>query len=582
MAHSTDTESRPTHGTHFKHVEPDTKLGQSTESKLEEMAQEPDQHAEHAGDDATIKQANQSSNLVSILVIISRITGFLRTSMQAWALGAAGLASAYTIANQMPNYLYELVTGGMLITSFLPVYISVKGKLGKKGASAYASNLLSIVVGLMIVVAVLCFIFAEPLTWTQSAGADEGFDFSLAVWFFRWFCGSVVLYALSSLFSGVLNAERDYLWSNLAPVFNNVITIAMFVVYGWLTQSRGVPMDEAKLVLAIGTPLGVAVQVFCQIPALRRYGIKITPRIDLHDPALKDTLTIGVPTMIAVLASAPTTAVMSSCAMSVTPSGASIAYYARVWYVLPYSIFAIPITVTMFTELSNTFLGDDLPAFKEYLADGFRKILFTLIPCAMLLIVFAPSLIAVFTSGAFTGEDAALTAGYLQALSIALPFYGLSSYLQKVCSSMMRMKFFALANVVGAAIQVVACIALTPVWGLYVVPLSSTFFYGAVDAVTMWRIRSQLGSIGMRSVLTTALRALACGAAGSIAGWAILRLLEVVIGPSTGVVSGLIHCALGGLPALAVCFGGANLLGISEAPFFDALFDRVNRKLRRN
>ena len=530
------------------------------------------------GEDETLKQADSSSILVSALVIVSRITGFFRTTMQAWALGATGVASAYTVANQMPNFLYELVVGGMLITSFLPVYINVKTKLGKKGAAVYASNLLTIVLVLMALLALISVALAAPIIWTQSAGASAGFDFDLSVWFFRWFAVSIVLYALSSIFSGVLNAERDYLWSNFAPVLNNLITIAMFVAYGYLVQD-GADARGAAIVLAVGTPLAVAVQVFCQVPALRRHGLRLSLRVNLHDPALKDTLSIGLPTLVATLAAAPTTAIMSSCALSVTPAGASIAYYSRVWYVLPYSIFAIPITVTMFTELSSSFLAGRTDRFRDYVVEGTKKILFTLVPCAMLLIVFAEPLIAVFASGQFTDEDALLTAHYLQALSLALPLYALSSYVQKVCSSMMRMGLFAAATVVGSVLQVVICLWLTPVWGLYVVPVSSSFFYGAIDVVTLLQVRAKLGGLRMRSVFVSVARALALGALGCLVGVAILAALTHAFGPCRGVVRGLLYAAVGGFPALAVTFGGATLLGISDAPLFDALFSRLFRRL---
>lgn len=522
----------------------------------------------------------KNSNLVSILVIISRITGFFRTSTQAWALGAYGLASAYTVANNLPNLLYELVMGGMLITAFLPVYINVKNKAGREGANAYTSNLLSIVVLLMAILAVLSFIFAAPIVWTQSAGASADFDSELSVWFFRWFCISIVLYALSSIVSGVLNAEREYFWSNIAPIFNNVIMISSFALFGYVTSGLGMPVESAVIILAVGTPLGVAVQVLMQLPALHRLGVKLSPRIDFHDPALKETLSIGLPTLVITAVSTPTTAVTSSCALSVTAAGASIAYYARVWYVLPYSVFAIPISVTMFTELSNCYMKHDMEGFKSYLADGTRKIFFTLIPMAMFLIVFAPCLIAVFATGSFTGESADLTVGYLQALALSLPFYGLTSFLQKVCSSMMRMKFFMVATCIATVIQIVICIALTPVWGLYVVPVSSMFFYGTIDFVTLWRIRSELGNIGMRSVAVGVLRALALGALGSAVGFGIYFALLHFVGPCSGVMRGVLYAAAGGLPALVVTYGAASFLGIHDAPLFDALFGRVARRLK--
>lgn len=527
-------------------------------------------------------RAEKSSNMVSVLVIISRITGFLRTSAQAWAIGVTMLASCYTIAAQMPNVMYELVMGGMLVTSFLPVYIKVREKAGREGASAYASNLLSFVLLLMVGLTVLSFIFAGPIIWTQSAGATESFDFGLTVWLFRWFACEIILYALSSIFSGVLNAERDYLWSNAAPILNNIITISSFILYGVVTKAGWLSQTQAVIILAIGNPLGVAAQVFCQLPALRRHGVKIRPKIDFHDPALKDTLSIGLPTLVVTFAAFPTNAVMSSCALSITEAGAAISYYARVWYVLPFSVFAIPISVTMFTELSNYFVKGEMKSFVSSFSHGASKIMFTLIPFTMYFAVFATPLIAVIASGAFTGDAVSLTAGYLAVLALTLPFYGLSSYLQKACSALLRMKFYAFATVIAAVIQIVICLVFTPIFGLYVVPASSMVYYLVIDAVTMIRLRRQLGPLGLRSVLVSMLRSLALGAAGALVGWLIVSGLTLALGPCDSIVKGLLYAAAGGLPALAVTFGTATILGISDSPFFDAIFSRlIPKRLQR-
>lgn len=526
------------------------------------------------------ERAERSSNMMSFLIIIGRITGFIRTTAQAWALGLTGLASAYTVAAAMPNMLYELVVGGMLITSFLPVYVAVKKSLGRQGASDYASNLLSLVLILMGVLTVVSFACAAPIIWTQSAGAADDFDFALSVWFFRWFVCEIILYALSSIISGVLNAERDYFWSNAAPILNNVITISSFAIYGYLVNTAGVAWHDAVIVLAIGNPLGVAVQVFSQVPALRRHGVRLHLHVDLRDPALRQTLSIGVPTLVVTFASFPTTAVMSSCALSITAAGASIAYYSRVWYVLPFSIFAVPLSVSLFTELSDCRVHGDVAGFLDCFTGGVRKVLFTLIPMAMFLVAFAPCLIAVFASGTFDAESTAMTVGYLQAMALALPLYGLSSYLQKVCSSMMRMNFYAVATCIAAVIQVVVCLWLTPIYGLYVVPVSSVFFYGAIDLVTIVRLRSELGPIGLRSIVSSSVRACTFGLAGSFLGMGIISVLEMLVGPCQGMLRGVLYAAAGGLPALVVTYGAAFMLHMSDAPFFDAVFSRVLRRAR--
>ena len=238
-----------------------------------------------ATDTAPSQSIGRSAALMSVLVVISRITGFFRTWAQAYAMGATLLASCYTVANNLPNQLYELVIGGMIVTAFLPVYLSVKQRAGREGANAYVSNLLSIVFVLMGVLTVLCIAFAAQLVWIQSAGTDQA-QMADAVYLFRFFAVEVLLYCLSSIASGVLNAERDYLWSNAAPIFNNFITIASFLAYPPLAA---VNPGLGMLVLALGNPLGVLVQVLMQVPSLRRHGVRITWHIDLHDPAIKET-----------------------------------------------------------------------------------------------------------------------------------------------------------------------------------------------------------------------------------------------------------------------------------------------------
>lgn len=62
----------------------------------------------------------RSAGLMTILTIVSRVTGFIRTWAMAAAIGMSLLSSSYQVANNLPNMLYELVMGGMLVTAFLP------------------------------------------------------------------------------------------------------------------------------------------------------------------------------------------------------------------------------------------------------------------------------------------------------------------------------------------------------------------------------------------------------------------------------------------------------------------------------
>ena len=525
---------------------------------------------------STQEQVGRSAALMSVLVVVSRLTGFMRTWGQAYAIGVTVMASCYSIANNLPNQLYELVAAGMLTTAFLPVYMTVKKRAGTEGASAYTSNLVSIVLVAMGAVAVLGFVFAAQMVYTQSFSATDEFDFGLTVYFFRFFVIEVVLYALSSIFSGVLNAERDYFWGQAAPIFNNFVTTASFLVYAALADKNPEP---ALLVLALGNPLGVAVQVILQIPPMLRHGIRLRFRIDLHDPLLKETLRIGVPSLAVVVASFVTTSVQSSSALSVVPTGASITYYSRLWYTLPYSILTVPITTAMFTELSDSWAKGDRDSFTRGIVSGSGQILFFSVPFMLYLIVFSVPLISVLAAGSFTPDALAMTASYLSAYAISLPAYAVYMYLQKVASAMRKMMLCAVANAIAAVVQVVALLALTPVFGLDFVALSSTLFFVTLCVVMFASLRRELGRIGLGGVAVSALRAAALGLVGALVGAVILHLLNAALGDCTGaMLRSVAYCAAAGVPALIVTYGGALLLKVPEAAMIGRLAGRLLRR----
>lgn len=534
-----------------------------------------DAQAEPSGEEKAA-QVGRNTALMSVLVIISRLTGFFRTWGQAYALGVTVTASCYSVANNLPNQLYELVVGGMLVTAFLPVYLSVKKRLGTKGASEYTSNLISLVVLIMGAVAILGFAFAAQVVWTQSFSASSDFDSNLATYFFRFFVIEVVLYSLDSIFSGVLNAERDYFWSSAAPIFNNFVTTASFFAYAFLVPSNP---RLALLVLAIGNPLGVAIQAGMQIPSLRKHGVHIRWHVDVHDPAIKETLSIGIPSLVVMVCSFVTVSVMTSSALSVTAAGASVSYYARLWYTLPYAILAVPITTAMFTELSDDVARGDMESYRHGVSAGTSQIIFLMIPFMMYLIAFSRPLITLLAAGKFTGDQIGLTATYLATLSVSLPVYGVCMYLQKVCSSLRKMGVYAVANVVAAGVQVVVCMTLTQRTGLWMVAFSSFLYFAAVDVVTFAMLRGELGHVGLRSIIGAGVRSTVYGLAGTAVGMLIVGLTPLGDYAVTNSVGrALIYIVVGGVPAVAVTFG---LALATKAPEMGVVRRLLNRVLHR-
>lgn len=524
-----------------------------------------------------VESVSSSAALMSVCVLLSRVTGFVRTWAMAIALGSTFVSSSYQIAYNLPSMLYDLVVGGILVTAFLPVYVSVKKKMGQKAGNQYASNLLTLVVIFLVIITVLSMIFPSAIIYTQSFMTDQN-EMALAVFFFQFFAIQILFYGVSSVVSGLLNANRDYLWSSVAPVANNVIVIATFFIYIVIAPSSP---ELALYIIAIGNPLGVFVQMAIQFPALKSKGIKLRPHVDFKDPALKQTLSLGIPALIVVVCSFVVVSVQQAASLSFQDNGPSILAYARLWWTLPYAFLAVPITTTMFTELSELYSDNNKRGVKKGIVSGTNQILFFMIPFMLYLIVYAVPLVTLYQSGAFTAENVGEIARYLAVFALALPFYAVNMYLNKIFSSLHKMKTFALFNAAASVIQIALTLLATQliVYGATIesIPLASFVFYALSDIALFVYLRRNLGRLKLSSTLKVSLKSFVLGALGAAAGYGVYYAMSTFIGPVSGTLHSLGYIIVCGLISLLITFGIGLKMRMPEAAFLTSIVSRLKR-----
>ena len=205
-----------------------------------------------------------------------------------------------------------------------------------------------------------------------------------------------------------------------------------------------------------------------------------------------------------------------------------------------------------------------------------------MVPFMMYLVVFSVPLVTLLAAGRFGADEIRVTAEYLAALAISLPSYAVCTYLQKVCSSLRRMGIYTWASVAAAAVQTVICLVLTPMFGLNVVPLSSTAYMLVVDAIAFVSLRRHLGNLGLRSVLVALVRATLLGLAGSAVGYGCGFVLTGMLGiTGSTTMQALIQIVAGGIPAVLVTFGVALAMHLPEVSAIEQLAGRLLGKLHR-
>ena len=533
------------------------------------------------GESESARQARvgRSQLLISVCVAISRITGFIRTWAMGLAMGTTLLSSSYQVACNLPNQLYELVMGGMLVTAFLPVYVSLRKREGEDRANQYASTLMGIVLVFLGVVALLATLFAPQVVWTQMFFSPSG-DRELVVYFFRFFAVQLLFYGVSAVAGGLLNSRSDYFWSSAAPIANNIVVIFAMFVYYFVSADNP---DFAKLVLAVGTPLGVFVQMAMQVPALAKNGVHLKPwRINLHDPALRETLALGIPTLLVTLCSFATVSVQNAAAMAVSDAGSSVLYYARQWFTLPYAFLAVPVTTTLFTELAGMVADRDDAAVRRTIVSGTQQNFFSMVPFMLYLIVFAVPLVSLFRAGSFDWTSVDLVSGYLAFMALSLPFYACFLFMQKVFSALRAMKQYAVCNLVVSVVQVVLTIVLclgAGSWGgfgLAGVALAQIAFF---VLGTLWcyaYLSKRLGGIGLGTLVGSFVSTLLVGAAGAAVGAVLLWALQAFVMPieAGGIPWALACIVVGGLASLVVTYGLGVVLHVPGSAFIGRIVAR--------
>lgn len=540
-------------------------------SSEDEIESQPESHVESQDDvddmgSSDYSTVGRSAGLMTVLTIVSRVTGFIRTWAMAAAIGMSLLSSSYQLANNLPNMLYELVMGGMLVTAFLPVYMGVRREQGREASNEYVGNLLGILLLLLGGISVLGTVFAPGFIWTQSFLSGDGGSMDTAAFMFRFFAIQILFYGLGSVFSGVLNAHRDYFWSTFAPVLNNVIVIASFMGFDPVSAQFG---EHAGVILiSLGTTLGVFVQMACQIPALGKHGVHPHIHIDFKDPALRQTITLGIPTLLATVCMFVSTSITNAAALVVQPeTGPSVIAYARLWYTLPYALIAASLSTALYTELSHDAQEQDYDSVRTGISSGVAQMLFFLIPFALYLIVFARPLNMIYCAGKFDESGVALVSEFLIYLALSLPLYGVVVLMQKSFSALLDMKpygRYCLYSAIGQAGSVLL-FGVVLGYGMPAIALSYVVDYVILVGCSLWWLRRRLQGFQIKSILHGCFFGLLLGGLGAAVGAGVLWALENYVGALGGsILITLGYVCIAGMASLAVTFGLAIVFKMPE------------------
>lgn len=467
---------------------------------------------------------------IAVATLASRITGFASKLLLAYVIGLGVLNDSYTVANTLPNIVFELLLGGVLTSVIVPLLVRAAHD-DEDGGLAYTQRLVTIAAVVLVVATVLAVLAAPLLAWLYLGNGDAA-NPELATAFAYLLLPQIIFYGLGALFGAILNARSVFGAWAWAPVANNLVVIATLGVY-WLVPGEisldPVRMGDAKLlVLGIGTTLGIVVQAAVTLPALHRVGFRFRWRWG-WDPRLSQAGRLVAWVVGYVLVSQLGYIATTRAASQGDEGGVVIYTYAWMLFQLPYGVLGVSLLTAIMPRMSRAAAEGDTDGVVADLSLGSRYSAVLLLPIAVVMTVAGESLgVALFSFGQADTADA-------RRLGLALAFsaFGLLPF----AVTMLQLRvFYAMADartptmimLVMTAVKVpllLACPVLLDdaevVLGLSFVNATS-FVLGAVVG-QLW-LRLRLGRLQTGQVLVAVGKVLLAAAPAIAAALAVRSL----------------------------------------------------------
>ncbi len=435
--------------------------------------------------------------------LLSRLTGFARVLLVATVLGTSGLGDAYNLANSVPNIVYDLLLGGILSATLVPVFVEELGRRdSREGARAISAIVTAIGIALVAVSAALYFVaplvlrFYLLLDHQAGKAAEEAVGTSLL----RLFAPQVFLLGAIVVSTALLNARRRFAAAAFSPVVNNVIAIAALVATRVAaTDLRVGPFRHEHgplLILGVGTTLGYLAQLVVQWPAMRRAGITLRPIWAPRHPAVRRVAALSAWLVGTVIANQIAFNVILVYAAR-QPGDVTVYTTAYQFFQLPYALFTVSVASTLTPDLAERWSRRDQLGFQRRIIRGLRVTLAILVPAAAGYTIVAQPLIDLgVLYGHVTVGKAHEISSSLALFAIGLPGFSAFALLMRAYQAMQDARAMFSMYVVENVLTLVAAVAFYPSLGVKGLALAFIAPYTVVAIVAASRLRKRIGSLG--------------------------------------------------------------------------------------
>lgn len=494
-------------------------------------------------------QLFRAASLVMVFFIVSRLLGLVREAVIAYQFGTSAEMDAYLAAFRVPDFLFYVVSGGALGSAFIPVFTGYLSRQELPAAWRLASSVINSV---LLVLGVLCIgvaMMAPVLVRTLYPDFSPAQQ-TLTTELMRWMLLATVIFGVSGVAMGILNAHQHFLLPALAPVMYNLGIIAGAGLLGSTWGVRG---------LTVGVVIGAVAHLVVQLPGLVRHQLRYYPIFGWHDEGLREVLRLMAPRMVGIAAVQINFVVTTILASGLASGSLTALNYGWIIMLLPQGVIAQSVATALFPTLAALAAQDEAAEMRRVFGTTLRSLLFLTLPATAGLIVWGkPVIRLLFERGEFDTVSTEATAWALSFFALGLVGHAVVEIATRAFYALKNTQTPVMIAVAAMVINVILSVALMWLFARWHYPPHGGLALANSIAVTLEMI-----------VLLFMLRPAMGGLVEPGFGQALRGMVGATLGMGGGLY--LLPSEAGWMLSLGGIIGGAGvylglayLLGLSE------------------
>lgn len=484
--------------------------------------------------------------IVTVIIIISKVVGFVREMVLAAYFGLSVEADAYSMAFTIVNVLVLLFSAGIAST-FIPLYTKIRYKEGETRANRYAGNILNLYILCALAGSVLGYLSAPYVCGILWEGSAQGLEIITRLT--RLMYPALVFWAMSGVFVNILNAREKFVPEQLMGFALSFAVIVACVVTGTIDA------------VAIATAFSALLQVLILLPFLKGM-FKYRFRLDLSDKNVGLTFRTALPALVSMGFDEISHLVDRNIGSSFGDGAVSSLAKSYSLVMLGLGVLVVPITTIMYSKLSKYAVRGEKGRIIETIKQCTEILALVLLPVMAMAILLRIDLITVlYQRGKFTHADVLSTAGPFALYFIGLFSFGLRNFQTRVFFSLRDTKTPMLIGLIAMATDITLNIILSRIIGVQGLTLATSIGATLGALIMLVVLRRKLGKMKLKRTILELIKIVVSTLVSAVVMYYVRGYMMQFEGGLLFLIGRMLVCGIAGLIAYIAC---AYLLRVRE------------------